>query len=167
MKTLNAAICLGSLAFVLSASDAAAAPISYTLSVTHNGATTVGDPRNVVGLQLVGNAVDYARSIDGLTVLLADATAAGTVLDAVEFSGFDEAVAPEAAIGTYRFTGVLFTSHVLAGTSELGAFVFDAVTFARAPEPGSLALLALGLVGVTASRRRMQSSGAPGVPVRT
>lgn len=76
---------------------------------------------------------------------------------------FDAAIDPSNALRTFQATLTLQTGDTLdfvAGWGADSAINFDTTTFtavlseATLPEPGSMAMLALGVLGLTALRRR-------------
>lgn len=143
MKRRRLMTCLCLLVVGLFAQTANADPIVYTMSVTDNGTTLFGDPQGVTGFLIDNDSVSYSKLIDAMTSTLMAAANSGTVLDLVEFVGFDGAVSPALMIGTYTFTDVLFLSLSLNGTAEFGSFVAEKTTFTQIPEPGTISLLLL------------------------
>lgn len=159
MKRCRLMACLCLLVVALFGQTANADPIVYTMSVTDNGATLFGDPQGVTGFQIDNGTVSYAKVIsDALTATLMAAVNSGTLLDVVEFVGFDGAVSPALMIGTYTFTDVQFLSLSINGTAEFGSFVAATTTFTQVPEPGTISLLLLaGLPLFWRVCRRMNS----------
>jgi hypothetical protein len=124
------------------AAAAHADPLAYTMRVTESGTSVSGDPQAIVGFMFGNGAGSFANTIDALTPVLLAAANSGTLLDAVEFVGFDAGHSPPTYIGTYAFTGVLITSLIVTGTTVQGSFTAEAATFVPVSEPATLYLLA-------------------------
>jgi hypothetical protein len=132
MKSIRAFVVLLSIGLAMAAQSASAGLILYTMTIMHNGTTSVGDPLGVGGLSFDGNGiVSVAKSIDSLTPMITAAIANGTTFDLVKLVGFDGAASPAQMLGTYEFADVLFTSQVLQGTQELVTFDPATTTYAR------------------------------------
>jgi PEP-CTERM motif len=173
-KTLFAGL---GIAFAVFATSAQA--ITYVGSTSLTGPTYNRPLSGLTGLSGVGTAVHYdAFSFTATTTgsynFLSLATGAWDnflVLYSPTFNpaaGLSNALAanddgpPPAGIGSAGFTANLTagSTYVLVttgfGNSDVGAFTNSYNLTSAVPEPGQLAMLALGLIGVTATRRIQQ-----------
>jgi len=126
---------------VLSTAQASASPITFTMSITYGGNTYFGEPDGVLSLS-IGSDISISKFVDTLSPRLLQVTATGTPVDKVDLVKFDGAFSPELEIGTYEFTGVLFTrvassSLVNASPTEIVDFSAATETFTPAGEQGS------------------------------
>lgn len=97
------------LALTLFAGQASAE--NYTM-ILQPGVTS--SPGSVLSLSASGlNQMTIVKQVDQLSPALLQATVAGTMFQAVDFVAFDTTFFAPIEVGTFQFTNVLFTSHVL------------------------------------------------------
>ena len=118
---------------VLVAGRASASTLDYTM-VLQPG--IVGDPESVLSISPGVNQVTIVKVVDKLSPTIFQATAAGTVFNAVDFIAFDTVSSPHLEIGTYEFTNVIFTSVTqdVSGTIPLERITFIATTATFTPK---------------------------------
>jgi type VI protein secretion system component Hcp len=134
---------LCSVAFVLAADQVQAG--DYTL-ILGGG---VGEPVTVVQLVSSGNnSWTFVHSIDRLSPVLQEATAAGTRFQTIAFVAFDTTFLTPIEVGTYQFTNVLFTGVTHGGANgshlESVSFVADPPTFKKKASGDRVYTLILG-----------------------